>query len=261
VDEHLLPDIARCTHVTIPDDIGLRNDDLEALLEHLYHDIPLSLETPFSRVASVLRASSPKQLDFPAIHELTQKFIRKMFPSGPQPFLHPDCLEEALVLATEYNLPIRKGVLYSLVTTSNFDTEGGEIDTLVVIQQPSPIKDLDSWSVMRSSADNHTLSSADAERCRRLMTGIVDHFTPILFTPATTSHMACTDVFADMWMSLVIQPALETDGVYKPLETLQHIIDIDWGKLGLCSSCVIEKRAEWMREQEETWKKADGWID
>jgi hypothetical protein len=39
VDEHLLPEIAECTHITIPDDIGLRNEDLEALLEHLYHDV------------------------------------------------------------------------------------------------------------------------------------------------------------------------------------------------------------------------------
>jgi hypothetical protein len=89
----------------------------------------------------------------------------------------------------------------------------------------------------------------------------MDHFTPILFTPATTSHMACTDVFADTWMFRVIQPALENAGVYKPLETLQKIIDTDWGELGLCSSCVIEKRAEWTRVQEEIWEKMDDWID
>jgi hypothetical protein len=93
------------------------------------------------------------------------------------------------------------------------------------------------------------------------MTGIVDHFTPILFTPATTSHMSCTDVFADMWMSLVIQPALENDGVYKPLETLQYIKDIDWPKFGLCAHCVIAKQAEWTREQVDVWEKMDGWID
>jgi hypothetical protein len=93
------------------------------------------------------------------------------------------------------------------------------------------------------------------------MGGMMEHFTPILFTPATTPHMACTDVFADMWMSVVIQPALQNSGVYKPLETLQNIIDIDWGKLGLCLSCVTEKRAEWSREQECIWEKIDKWID
>ena len=89
------------------------------------------------------------------------------------------------------------------------------------------------------------------------MAGVMEHFTPILFTPATTSHMACTDVFADMWMSVVIQPALQNGGVYKPLETLQNIIDIGWGKLGLCLSCVTEKRAEWTREQEGIWGKKE----
>jgi len=66
-----------------------------------------------------------------------------------------------------------------------------------------------------------------------------------------------------MWMSVVIQPALQNGGVYKPLETLQNIIDIGWGKLGLCLSCVTEKRAEWTREQEGIWgKKGFGkrWI-
>lgn len=92
------------------------------------------------------------------------------------------------------------------------------------------------------------------------MEGIMGHFTPILFTPATTSHMACTDVFAETWMPLVIQPAIEDDGVYKPLETLQKVIDIDWGHHGLCPSCVVEKRAEWRVEQEDIWEKIDSWI-
>jgi hypothetical protein len=36
------------------------------------------------------------------------KYITMMFPSSPQPFVHPDFLQEALVLATEYNLPVSK---------------------------------------------------------------------------------------------------------------------------------------------------------
>jgi hypothetical protein len=146
-------------------------------------------------------------------------------------------------------------VLYSLVTTSNFDTESDEVDVGPVLQQPSPMRGRE------SPPNTRILSSADAQRCKRLMTSIMDHFTPILFTPETTSHMACTDVFADTWMPLVIQPAIENDGVYKPLETLQYIIDIDWGKHGLCASCVVEKRAEWKKEQEGIWKNVDDWID
>lgn len=72
--------------------------------------------------------------------------------------------------------------------------------------------------------------------------------------------MSCTDVFADQWMPLVIQPALEQDGVYKPLETIQRIIDIDWEAQGLCKSCADEKREEWRADQEDIWTKMDHWI-
>jgi hypothetical protein len=39
IDPHFIPQFAGCTLVKVPDDIGLRNEDLEALLEHLYHDV------------------------------------------------------------------------------------------------------------------------------------------------------------------------------------------------------------------------------
>ena len=200
-----------------------------------------------------------------------------MFPSGPRPFVHPDCLEEALELASEYNIPvsdlcwdsspklmqeelqIRKGVLYSLVTTSNFDTET-EDTTNLSTHAALPAQVPNSTPAAPILVRGHVLSASDARTCRGLMKGIMEHFTPILFTPTTTSHMACTDVFAETWMQLVIQPAIENDGVYKPLETLQSIIDIDWGYHGLCSSCVVEKRAEWRKEQEDIWEKIDNWI-
>lgn len=39
IHQHFIPQFAGCTFVKVPDDIGLRNEDLEALLEHLYHDV------------------------------------------------------------------------------------------------------------------------------------------------------------------------------------------------------------------------------
>jgi hypothetical protein len=95
----------------------------------------------------------------------------------------------------------------------------------------------------------------------RLMTHLIEHFTPTLFTPPATSHMACTDVFADLWMNLVIQPAIHDDGVYKPLETLERIKCIDWAAAGLCSPCAVEKNEEWTGEQELIWNLIDQWLD
>jgi len=93
------------------------------------------------------------------------------------------------------------------------------------------------------------------------MTKIIDHFSPILFTPPATAHMECTDVFADTWMQLVIQPALEGGGIYKPLETLERMKNLDLGDKGLCQSCLREKRMEWTEEQDNIWKLIDGWIE
>jgi len=72
--------------------------------------------------------------------------------------------------------------------------------------------------------------------------------------------MECTDVFADTWMTHVIQPALESDGVYKPLETLETIKSRDWTKDGLCVDCHKDKLDEWTEEQETVWKLMDNWL-
>ncbi|KAI6043277.1 hypothetical protein EDC04DRAFT_2563005, partial [Pisolithus marmoratus] len=168
--------------VIVPSALGVRVENFVSLLEHLYHDIPLSSKTPFTRVASILRVSSPVQLDFPHLHTLVQDYLVAMFPSGPVPFRHPDYLEEALALTTAYKIEsIRKGIYYSLVTTTDFEAEevGGEevanADNNLAVGQDGIVED---------SKTRHTvLSSADVKRCGKLMAGIVDHFTPILFTP------------------------------------------------------------------------------
>ena len=77
---------------------------------------PLDTDAPFSRVASVLRVSSPQQLDFPSLHKLARQLVETMFPSGPVPFFHPDCLEEALALATEYQITSVSIIIYNLST-------------------------------------------------------------------------------------------------------------------------------------------------
>ena len=147
-------------------------------------------------------------------------------------------------------MQVRKAILYSLVTTTEFDVT--ESTNTQISPTPSTSKLLPSHPV---------LSRGDAEICMTLMTRFIEYFTPILFTPAATPHMACTDVFADTWMELVIQPALDNDGVYKPLETLDRMKSIDWNKEGLCPSCVVEKREEWSEEQRTVWRLMDSWLE
>lgn len=241
--------------VLIPPELGVQVHDLTALLEHLYHDTPLSAEAPFSHVAAILRVSSPDQLDLPGVHMSARAYFVSMFPQGPQPFAHPSShLEEALALVQSYQISsIRKGIYYSLVTTSEFEPEDDNLDLGNSIKS--------NGSPGSSSAPRHILPPTDVERCRSLMTCIVDHFTPVLFTPPATPHMECTDVFADKWMSLVITPAISNSGVCKPLEMLEQIKEINWASEGLCAACVREKTQEWTQEQEDVWEKMDSWLN
>ncbi|KAJ7126904.1 hypothetical protein C8R44DRAFT_616887 [Mycena epipterygia] len=252
--------------------------DLEVLLEHLYHDIPLSQDAPFPRIASVVRVSSPGQLHFPRIHEIALRYFADLFPSSPVPFLHPPHLEEALSLATAFGvISIQKGLFYSLVTSTNFDTEGisshdtsaGDLLPQAHLEEKTHIKgnvdprfESERTVVPDSPANAHkyVLSPLDSQRCMHLMTHLIEYFSPLLFTAPATRHMACTDVFADTWMKLVIQPAIDDEGVYKPLETLERIKRVDWAEAGLCSACCSEKNAEWTEEQLTVWRLMDQWL-
>ncbi|KAI6139477.1 hypothetical protein BKA82DRAFT_4222570 [Pisolithus tinctorius] len=251
---------SRISKVTVPPELGVRVEEFVSLLEHLYHDTPLSSKSPFNHVASILRVSSPSQLDFPGLHALARSYLEAMFSSGPLPFTHPDHLEEALALTTSYDIrSIRKGIYYSLVTTTDFETEEEEGKEEVNNRENTLANGQD--GIVEDSKTRHAvLSPADVERCGRLMAGIVDHFTPIVFTPPTTPHMACTDVFADKWMSLIIPSAISDGGVYKPLETLEFIKQLDWAAEGLCPACVREKREEWTEEQAVVLEKVDRWL-
>ncbi|KAF7327668.1 BTB domain-containing protein [Mycena kentingensis (nom. inval.)] len=249
--------------------------DFVVLLAHLYHDALLSPETPFPRLASVIRITSPNQLHFPRIHELALRYFVEMFPSGPAPFLHPPHLEEALALAQKYGVQsIQKGIIYSLVTTTDFqiDTDGGseglerrapssDTEKSPVTENIDPaVGDATEAFISSGSAHKHVLPPREAQRCMRLMTSFIEHFSPLLFTAPAAKHMDCTDVFAGTWMGLVIQPAIEDDGVYKPLETLERFKRVDWAKAGLCEACVLEKHAEWTEEQRVIWEAMDGWL-
>ncbi|KAI8982947.1 hypothetical protein BD414DRAFT_464037 [Trametes punicea] len=226
--------------VHIPDELQVRSEDFEALLEHLYHDAPIDGSTSFPKVASVLRASSKDQLDFPTIHSLARTRLEQMFPSGPDASFASEHAEEALTLAVRHDIPsIRKALYYSIATHSH-DHDAGASDA--------------------SGPQRPALSPELSARCDALLEQLVSHFTPILFTVATANHMACTDVFAEKWMPLVIQPALDDNGLCRPLETLERIIAIDWAAEGVCADCVRDKTEEWRGEQRDVWERMDDWL-
>jgi hypothetical protein len=70
---------------------------------------------------------------------------------------------------------IKKGIYYSLVTTSEFELEDDDLNLENSIK-PDGLPG-------SSSSPRLILPPTDVERCRSLMTGIVEYFTPVLFTP------------------------------------------------------------------------------
>lgn len=106
-----------------------------------------------------------------------------------------------------YMIQIQKGLYYSLVTMTDFEPEvvppvpvAGAVDGKSGLSEDRIQGDGDggagsaegtqtTGSVCATPPTHHhanakaPLPPADVERCRNLMTGLVDHFTPILFTP------------------------------------------------------------------------------
>ena len=142
-------------------------------------------------------------------------------------------------------MQVLPALVYAMVATIDFDVEESSNEQLPV-----------------AVPSNVPIIRDDIQRlCVQLMHRIMDHFAPILFTVPTSSHMECTGVFADHWMNVAIQPALDDSGVYKPLETLKKIQEVDWGSLGLCNTCCEEKRKEWEDEAKDIWSRMDNWVD
>ncbi|KXN84523.1 hypothetical protein AN958_12392 [Leucoagaricus sp. SymC.cos] len=242
---------------------GFTCRDVEAFLEHMYHDHPLSATSPFERIAAVLRASSSQQFDIPALHAHAQMCLQSYFKTCDLSALPSAVVSEAISLARTFrNLPVLKFALYQTMVTSSLDSDDEVTSPDVTLLDPqgqTPSKP-ERTSDPRPSLQGYQLTEADVKLCKRLMTRVIDRFTPILFTPATTPHMACTDVFADTWMNLVISPAITSNGVYKPIETLEMIKGLDWAKHGLCATCVVEKHEEWSEEQQAIWNMIEKWL-
>ncbi|KAK7031173.1 hypothetical protein VNI00_013588 [Paramarasmius palmivorus] len=247
--------ISRLHYANIDHDRRVDARDLDVTGSYLRSKIPkftssLSPESDYNRIASALRISKPDQLDFPRLHEHAVDCFTSLFPTEPDVLatFRFDSAEDAMAIAmlndiqkifalTEPNQQkhqAQKPLLYYLVTQSHLDTFPGWI-------QPQVVEEM-------------------TQQVMTLMQRLIDQFTPLLFTPPATSHMACTDIVADRWMPLVIAPALSEGGTGKPLEELERLKNLDWEKEGVCGSCASDKRDEWTEEQRTIWKLLDGWI-
>lgn len=157
----------------------------------------------------------------------------------------------------ELKLLLRKAIFYSYITASdvNIDVEFDSTDPTSILNSHSSANDV-----------IHQLSSADALIASSLLTNITDHFSSQLFQPQAAVHMDCSNVYATLWMPVVVSPALEDHGVCDPFRTLRSV---DWNeedrKLGgdgsrPCTECIEHMKSEWEGQGNEIWKRMDGWV-
>ncbi|KAI0277708.1 hypothetical protein BGY98DRAFT_1097261 [Russula aff. rugulosa BPL654] len=237
--------------IVVPVELGVTIEDFETLLAYLYHDS--SELIPPRRLYSTGLISSATRLT--SIFEIANRDLATLFPGGPAPFAHlhrTDHLEEALELALQYGVEseAKKALVYSVATSTNFDPTG-EYD-------PSGPESHDTSG---KGAPHPALSPRTLHICHRLLASLITDFTPVLFTVCAASHMACTDIIADHWMTDVITPALADGGVGRPLETLDRIASVSWNEMGVCDECVESKKIEWSETAKDVWENIGGWIE
>ncbi|KAI0085916.1 hypothetical protein BDY19DRAFT_996349 [Irpex rosettiformis] len=214
--------------------------DFTIFLEHLYREIDetqLTESASLDRLCALIRVSSDGQLQDPDVYASARSDLEQSLKPDAIGSLEENYIgnaEDILSVVLHYDITsLRKRLLYTVSTTSHFDS---------------------------GPSSHPSLSTSTTTLLASLQDNLISHFTPILFTVATASHMACTDVFAEKWMPLVIGPALETSGLCRPVETLRGIQEIEWEKEGVCEECCKEKREEWEGEIRVIWEKVDGWI-
>ncbi|KAJ3784501.1 hypothetical protein GGU10DRAFT_388255 [Lentinula aff. detonsa] len=225
-----------CKYIVLGRERAINVNDLVALLDHVYGENVLSSKSDFNRITSILRITSPNQLDIPALYEEAIGYFIDLFPNDAQELSTFKCefTEQAMVLALQHNIrQPQKALIYYLATQTHLDS-----DFSVPLPNQTTISTL-----------SHTISS-----------NLISFFTPLLFTPPPTSHMECTDALAGYWMPLVISPAIEDSAMGKPLQTLERMKNVNWTEYGICEECVRDKREEWTEEQSRVWKLMDEWI-
>ncbi|KAK1235327.1 hypothetical protein PQX77_001455 [Marasmius sp. AFHP31] len=213
-------DLSKCQYALLDEANNVDREDLLELLDHVYGS-----------------GSHPSQLDIPRLHEEARARFESLVPNEPENLatFRCDWAEDAMALSIQYQITeVQKPLLYYLIAHSHLDTFPPWV-------QPNTVDDI-------------------TERVETIMPRLIDQFTPIIFTPPPTSHMECTDIVADRWMSLVIAPALEGGGTGKPLEVLDAMKALNWEKEGVCGDCTRDKRVEWTEEQRTIWRLLDGWI-
>ena len=111
-----------------------------------------------------------------------------------------------------------------------------------------------------NTPDSTTPDPALDATASHILTSITSSFASALFQPPPALHMPCSDAVADHWMEHVVTPALASNGLADPFNTLSRISNLPWRDFGVCEECVVELRRQWSVEALTLWKEMDVWM-
>ena len=174
---------------------------------------------------------------------------------------------------------------YTVVPEISFEEEPGK--------ESDDAKDEMEVEIDSSKSSVHHLTAPEIKTCTLLMTQISDLFSSTLYQPPPALHMACTDVYASLWMDKAVQPAFADGGAGDPFRTLKRLRGMEWVRekgveeKGMeekgdevatgegevekseekeeerdrpCVECVKFRREEWGEEARSIWKRMDDWL-
>jgi len=223
--------------------------------------------TPFQTLSNLLSISHESAEHFPEVHSRAREEILRRYPSEPRPANYGNWrdVKDATKLCLRFGpREALKPLFYALITHGEFDDPlpppSDSLASPPTSTPPGSSPSHPSSTLPVSKLTDAQLEASIAHRCTTGIRSILDYFTPILFTPPPASHMGCTDKIAENWMNLVLQPALDNGGMYKPLETLEAMRNVEWERVGVCKGCVEEKRVEWEKEKEGVWVRLGEWV-
>ncbi|RDB16374.1 hypothetical protein Hypma_002880 [Hypsizygus marmoreus] len=234
------------------DSTGVTVVDFEVLLSAMddaidfYHDRP-----KFQTVASIFRAASI--FKFYQMTDFAKRYLNEMYSDSLENMKTPSTLEhalhaaEAVVLGRHWNLStILKRAFYELAMLSNLGIDMADED--MPENEDDPIHRLDSIDLVRLLHGQKKLMAVwiAASSFAPLKCGL---------------EQACSSGKTKFhhWDTVVNSRLLQTYR-FDPIRGIQHLVEVDWMKLGYCSTCNTERIQIMTAQREALWEAMDDWF-
>ncbi|KDQ09096.1 hypothetical protein BOTBODRAFT_179274 [Botryobasidium botryosum FD-172 SS1] len=228
-----------------------------ALLDALLGDLLLLTDRvpSFFTLACVLRASH--QWNVPSCKAWAVAQLRHDWPLDVEQLCDDQVLNNhasiLVILSRECEVPsLLKPALYRLLRQTNFDLH---LITKVDADADNDLKykhEKIDWLIA-----DFRLSHEDITRAIALKDYASREWRWLSYRPPSKGDRSCAEALKDTWHRTVTESSTVSGRLYDPLRNLQNLINIDWTKKGVCSSCSSRYRDHWKADILRIWEEID----